>query len=274
MKNWLLLLGAVVAIVASYAAVTFGLAGDAGFNSHTLASIALPALVSALVVIVYLYYRARLRATLGTVNELNTQLIRKEIEIDHLSTMDELTGLATRRSFDETLSVEFERCRRHGRNLALLLIEVDDLIAIGERIGKLGKGFLLSEVAGVVHNIVRVNDVAARYTPEILALLLPEANEAQARAVGEKLREHMRNEKFLLRRYEVDAILNLTLGVAAVPAREVETAEQFREAAELSLFDAKHQRTASEPVPPAVASHPSSDETRETAVSPLERKAG
>ena len=91
MKKALFAVLGIIAISGSYAAVTFGIANDAGFNARTLAGIALPALVSALVVILYLYYRARLHSTQGTVNDLNAQLIRKEIEIDQLSAVDELT---------------------------------------------------------------------------------------------------------------------------------------------------------------------------------------
>src|SRR5690242_18177038 len=92
-KKALLLVLGLAAIAASYAAATFGIADGAGFDAPTLARIAFPALVSALVVILYFYYRARLRSSQGTVNDLNAQLIRKEIEIDHLSAIDELTGL-------------------------------------------------------------------------------------------------------------------------------------------------------------------------------------
>jgi diguanylate cyclase (GGDEF)-like protein len=237
---------AVIAIAGSYAAVTFGVGNQAGFDSRTLASIALPALVSALVVILYFYDRARLRATLGTVSELSAQLIRKEIEIDHLSAMDELTGLATRRSFDESLREEYERSSRHQRPLAMMLFEVDDLVEIGERIGRLGKGFLLSEIAGILHNTLRVNDVAGRYTGDTLALLLPETTEAQVRVVGDKLRTQVRTNTFLASRYDISAALTLTLGFAAVPASDITSANEFMQAAELSLYDAKRRRAEAE----------------------------
>jgi diguanylate cyclase (GGDEF)-like protein len=250
-KKALFLLLGLAAIAASYAAATFGIADGAGFDAPTLARIAFPALVSALVVILYFYYRARLRSTQGTVNELNAQLIRKEIEIDHLSAIDELTGLATRRAFDESLREEYQRSARHQRSLALMLLEIDDLVTIGERIGRLGKGFLLSEIAGMLHNTVRVNDLAARFSDDTLALLLPETTEQQARALGEKLRTQVRANTFLATRYDVTATLTLTLGFAALETSNSATAEDFVEAAELALYAAKRDRTNATAVPDA-----------------------
>lgn len=243
MKKALLLVLGLAAIAASYAAATFGIADGAGFDPPTLARIAFPALVSALVVILYFYDRARLRSSQGTVNDLNAQLIRKEIEIDHLSAIDELTGLTTRRAFDESLREEYERSARHERSLALMLLEIDDLATIGERIGRLGKGFLLSEIAGMLHNTVRVNDLAARFSDDTLALLLPETTEQQARVLGEKLRAQVRANTFLATRYDVTATLTLTLGFAAVPASNVTTADEFIQAAELALYAAKGSRS-------------------------------
>ena len=251
-KKALFLVLGVIAIAASYAAATFGVADDAGFDARTLARVALPALVSALVVILYFYYRARLRSTQGTVNELNAQLIRKEIEIDHLSAIDELTGLATRRAFDESLREEYERSsRRQERPLTLMLLEIDDLAVIGERIGRLGKGFLLSEVAGILHNTVRVNDLAARFNDDTLALLLPETTEQQALALGEKLRAQVRANTFLATRYDVTATLTLTLGFAALPATNITTADDLIEAAELALYQANPNRHDTEAAPDA-----------------------
>jgi len=241
-KKTLFLVLGVIAIAASYAAATLGVADDAGFDARTLARVALPALVSALVVILYFYYRARLRSTQGTVNELNAELIRKEIEIDHLSAVDELTGLVTRRAFDESLREEYERSASHQSPLTLTLLEIDDLTKIGERIGRLGKGFLLSEIAGMLHNTVRVNDLAARFNDDTLALLLPETTEQQARVLGEKLRAQVRANTFLATRYDVTATLTLTLGFAALPAPNITTADDFIVAAELALYEANPNR--------------------------------
>ncbi len=234
---FLVLAGA--AIIASFAAVTYGLSPRPGYGLETIAAIALPALVSALVLVAYMAERRRLRATIGTVNELNAQLIRKEIELEHLSTVDELTGLATRRSFEEMVRVESERVRRHRRSLAVLLIEIDDLHTLGERFGKLGRGFLISQVSEILRETLRINDAAGRYGSETFALLLPETAEAQARAVAEKLRGRVEVNSFMAQPYETPVRLTLSQGIAVQPSPGIDTPEALLRAAEEALRDAK-----------------------------------
>ena len=154
MKRVLLPVAAGFAVAGAYVAVAFG-APRPGFGAEAIAALALPGLVTALVLVAYLAERQRLRSDAGTVNELSAQLIRKEIEIEHLSSRDELTGLHTRRHFEEALKAEFERSRRHGRPLSLLLMEMDDLNVLGERAGRLGRGYLLSQVSDALRGNMR-----------------------------------------------------------------------------------------------------------------------
>src|SRR5437870_842020 len=113
--------------------------------------------------------------------------------------------------------------------------------------------FLLSEVAGMLHNSVRVNDLAARFSDDKLALLLPETSEQQARVLGEKLRAQIRANTFLATRYDVTATLTLTLGFAALPTSHITSADEFTQAAELALYQAKPNRPAAEAAPDAAS---------------------
>jgi diguanylate cyclase (GGDEF)-like protein len=224
------------AIGASFGALTFV---HPGGGPERLIILAFPALVSALVFVAWLSSRGALDRAQGRVSELNAQLIRKEIELDHLSATDELTGLVARRPFEEHARLEFERTRRHHRPVALLLFEVDDLQALGERVGRLGRGFLLSQVSDIIRARCRVNDIAGRYSPEVLALLLPDSGETQALTVAEKIRGEVQVNSFMGEPYATPLRVTLSIGIAIAPHDDIKTPEHLRRAAEEALYSAK-----------------------------------
>lgn len=240
MKRTLLLAGGFGAVIASYMLVIFGLSPEPGAGPDTLATIALPALVSGLVMTAFIAFdRRRMRETKGVVSELNAQLARKEIEIGRLSSVDELTGLSTRHHFDENLQLEFERSQRHGRSCALLLIEIDDLAELGEHIGAMSKGYILSEVGGVLRRMLRINDLGCRYAPDRLAALLPETNAAQARSVANKIRAMVAEHEFGGKRADGGFQLTVSHGIAVAPGTSISSHKDLLRAAEGALAEAK-----------------------------------
>jgi diguanylate cyclase (GGDEF)-like protein len=225
-----------VAVGVSYLTVIVGLDTDAEFSAATVASIALPALVAGLVMVAYIVWDVRDRhSEQGRVSALNAQLVRKEIEIDRLSSVDELTGLHTRHHFMESLALEYARMKRYDRPLALLLVEIDDSELLGEQARKLSKGYLLSEIAALVKSQLRANDLGGRYTQEILAVLLPETKLDLAMSVADRVRASLTTREFFGRRFGVEIGLTISQGIAVVPERGIETPDELLGAAEWAL---------------------------------------
>jgi diguanylate cyclase (GGDEF)-like protein len=229
-----------VAVGLSYLAVLIGEGSTPVFNATTIASIALPALVAGLLMTGYITWDLRrARDVEGTVKDLSTQLVRKEIQIDRLSTVDELTGLPTRQHLDENLDLEWKRAQRFGRTLALLLIQLDDAAEPGVQSSKLSKNYLISEVGAIVRSTVRAHDIGCRYDAQTLAVLLPETNGAQACSVAGKIRSQLATHEFFGRRFGAAIGLTLSQGIATAPGADVESPEALLKAAEAALLDAK-----------------------------------
>ena len=237
MKKLLFILLGGCAIGLSFGVPTLMRSG--GFSVDTVIGIAIPGLVTALVCVAYLAARNELNRTRGAVSELNAQLIRKEIELDHLAGVDELTGLYTRRQFDDQARLEAERSRRYHRPLALLLFEIDNLQGLGERVGRLGRGYLMSQVSEILRTRLRVNDIAGRYSPDVLALMLPDAGEAQALSVADKIRGQVQVNSFMGEPYEKPVRLTLSIGIAVLPRDDIETYADLERSAERALSTAK-----------------------------------
>lgn len=240
MKGIIFVLLAGLAVGASYWAVLVGEGSQPGWDSGTVAGIALPGFVAALVLIAYIASdMQRDRRTHGTVSDLSAQLMRREIEIDRLSTLDELTGLYTRHHFDENVHLEFQRSARYLRPVSLLLIEIDDLAELGEHVGKLSKGYLLSEVGAILRTMLRANDIGCRFGNDSLAALLPETDAAQAQVVADRVRLLVSEHEFLGQKYSEGVRLTVSQGVAVVPGEGIESEKDFLHVAEAAVAEAR-----------------------------------
>jgi diguanylate cyclase len=230
---------AVVVVSASYLAVIFGIAPETTVGPLAFASIAIPGVVTGAVMAGYILWETRnARDAKQRTDELSALLIRKEIEIGRLATVDELTGLYARREFDEMLRLEFERYRRHKRQMSLLILEIDDIAELGEHVGSLGKGFLLAEVSAILKHALRTIDLGCRYTNDSLAMLLPETDAAKAAIVAGKIQAAVAQHEFLGQRDDGKLKLTVSQGVAvAGPAFATHT--ELMKAAEQALYEAR-----------------------------------
>jgi diguanylate cyclase (GGDEF)-like protein/putative nucleotidyltransferase with HDIG domain len=101
---------------------------------------------------------------------------------------DPLTRLANHRSFHERLREELSRALRHGRPLALALLDVDHFKAINDSLGHERGDVVLAAVAATLSDVARTEDVLARLGGDEFALLMPETDEHQALIAVERAR--------------------------------------------------------------------------------------
>lgn len=117
-------------------------------------------------------------------------------EVYQLATHDALTDLCNRRHFMELLEKEIARAQRHGRSLALAILDVDLFKRINDEHGHIAGDGVLRQLADILRQHVRGEDVAARIGGEEFAVLLPEASAADAQAFAERLRQAVAEATF------------------------------------------------------------------------------
>lgn len=125
--------------------------------------------------------------------------IGRELEV--LSYKDTLTGLYNHRAFQERLSEELARARRHGATLALACADIDNFASLNSELGYQIGDEILRRVADIMCAIdsdvrVRASDVVARFGGEEFALLLPETDKEGAHVKADRLRDAIATAAF------------------------------------------------------------------------------
>jgi diguanylate cyclase (GGDEF)-like protein len=160
---------------------------------------------------------------------------------------DELTQLANRRRFTETLALEVRRAERFGDPLALVLADLDDFKSINDRFGHGTGDLVLQRFADVMRENMRDFDLPVRFGGEEFAVLLPETGLEGGRQLALRLATALAG----LRVPEIDgdrAPVTASFGVASFP--EAGSAEELLSAADEALYRAKAEgknRVASAP---------------------------
>ena len=106
-----------------------------------------------------------------------------------LADLDGLTRLPNRRRFEVDVDTEWERCRRYGRPLSLIMMDLDHFKRLNDEHGHLLGDEVLREVAKSMSGVLRSTDTAYRYGGEELVVLLRETGLEDATTAAERLRE-------------------------------------------------------------------------------------
>lgn len=162
-------------------------------------------------------------------------------ELKHISSMDGLTGVANRRFFDETISVEWRRARRHSNSLALLMCDVDYFKLYNDTYGHQAGDDCLRRIAATIsRNTERPPDLVARYGGEEFAVILPETTISGALMVAEKIRQAIHELNIPHVSPSGDRV-TISIGIASAAPGFDNPPDDLIHAADQALYRAKHE---------------------------------
>ena len=104
-----------------------------------------------------------------------------------MNRIDPLNGIYNRKSFDDFLLKEMERCKRYGFSVSLLLIDIDDFKGINQEFGLSSGDKVLKNLAKILKKNIRKIDIAARYGDDEFAVLLPHTKKTAALKVKSRI---------------------------------------------------------------------------------------
>jgi len=114
-----------------------------------------------------------------------------------LSITDPLTGAYNRRYLMEQLPREIERAARYGRQLSVVMCDVDHFKKINDTYGHQIGDEVLKWFVSELNKTVRTADWVARYGGEEFVVVLPETNVSQGGVAAEHLRAQIAASQFI-----------------------------------------------------------------------------
>jgi diguanylate cyclase (GGDEF)-like protein len=171
------------------------------------------------------------------IHERTHELAEANARLAQLAVTDGLTGLYNHRHFHERLTLEVERSQRSGLPLSLLMLDVDHFKQFNDTFGHPAGDEVLRQLARVLTDTRRANDVVARYGGEEFAVILVDTAKFTAAKVAERVRERIAAHDFSDAAQKAGKI-SVSLGVATF-AEDGTDAEALVRSADTALYAAK-----------------------------------
>ncbi len=174
--------------------------------------------------------------------ESRGKLAEANLALQKLSSLDGLTGIANRRSFDETLQKEWKRSIRGEKSIGLIMLDIDFFKLYNDHYGHQGGDDCLKRVAkGLESAIHRETDFLARYGGEEFSTVLPDTDLNGAIKVAEEMRLTIKDLRIEHAKSKVTDIVSISIGVATVIPLQGMNPEILIAAADQALYRAKDE---------------------------------
>jgi diguanylate cyclase (GGDEF)-like protein len=148
--------------------------------------------------------QARIKASLR--NKELLDLLSKKAMIDGL------TGLWNRGYLDQRLAEEIAFAKRHNNPMACVMLDVDHFKSINDKYGHGFGDLVLKDIANILQQLCRDEDICCRYGGEEFAILLRSTAGLQAKLFAERLRKGIEGVTF--KSGSLSAAVTCSFGVA------------------------------------------------------------
>lgn len=174
--------------------------------------------------------------------QVEQQLKAANQKLEYLASIDGLTQISNRRSFDVHLQQEWSRMSREKFYLSLILIDVDFFKQYNDYYGHQTGDDCLKQVAIALNNTIkRTGDLVARYGGEEFAVILPNTNTRGALYLAEQVKLSVARLSLPHANSVVSSFLTISLGIASlIPSQDL-SQEIIIELADRALYQAKQQ---------------------------------
>ncbi len=157
--------------------------------------------------------------TLGILNskldelQMETKVLRKSVEKEQARSLtDALTSIGNRRAYEERISIEMDRWRRHGGQLSLMIFDLDKFKLINDNYGHVVGDKVLRGLTGTFKRGIRRTDFLARYGGEEFVMIMPATSLEEAMVIADKLRHEV--EECVFRYQGKEVPVTISIGVA------------------------------------------------------------
>ncbi|MGE0432272.1 MAG: diguanylate cyclase [Planctomycetota bacterium] len=156
-----------------------------------------------------------------------------------LTIVDQLTGVYNRRYFDEKLAAEVHRTARYGRELTLMLLDIDRFKTINDTWLHTQGDQMLTEFGELLRQNTRTTDIICRLGGDEFAILFIETGLESAIQKAESLRTCVLKHHFQRKHPEAPDPLQITISIGLAAWANSWTAAELYGEADAALYDSK-----------------------------------
>lgn len=166
------------------------------------------------------------------------QLEQRVSMLERQGQLDSLTGAVNRGHFHSELEHMFATATESGEPLSLMFIDADHFKQVNDSFGHLAGDEVLKWLARALQLLVRGTDLVGRYGGEEFVVILPRMTETEAKALGQRICDHVRNSSIEL----ADSSIRVTVsvGIASTDgSRKIRSTRDLIFAADQAMYFAK-----------------------------------
>ncbi|MFV2059895.1 MAG: GGDEF domain-containing protein [Gammaproteobacteria bacterium] len=167
-------------------------------------------------------------------------LLSANIELKKVAVTDVVTGISSRRSFDDRIKQEISRGQRNEEPLAVIMADIDHFKLYNDTFGHTKGDESLYQVAQAIKSVLkRPTDFVARYGGEEFVILLVNTQQSGAKIIAEEIRKAVLDLKIPHSSGDEEFVtLSLGVSVAENPYSNI-TTKNLVEQADKALYQAK-----------------------------------
>lgn len=164
---------------------------------------------------------------------MDIALERSYEKLEELSSIDSLTLVNNRRKIEEIISREIELSKRYDKQLALILLDIDDFKKINDAVGHGGGDKVLKRLSSEIKASLRESDYIGRWGGEEFIIVIPEIDQDSAEIITEKIRKLVENMNCTITKN-----LSCSFGMAIFD-KENDSIESLINRADVAMYKAK-----------------------------------
>ncbi|MCP4596977.1 sensor domain-containing diguanylate cyclase [Neptuniibacter sp.] len=177
-------------------------------------------------------------SSIGFFHDL-TERHNLERQLHKLSITDELTGLYNQRHFYQVLAKELDRSKRYKHDLSLICFDLDNFKKVNDSLGHIEGDRILRTVGELLHEALRLSDIAVRYGGDEFMVLLPDTGIEAAAKTAERIR-YLFNTKCP---YSVEkgsgGIAKVSMSLGVTETNGSEKPDQVVQRSDLAMYQSK-----------------------------------
>lgn len=161
--------------------------------------------------------------------------------IHYKASVDYLTGVHNRKSFDKKIRREVERAHRYDGMFAMMMVDLDHFKEINDRFGHVVGDEVLMRIGSLLKERFRKVDFIGRYGGEEFAIILPQTDLPNAERVADELLQILRDKPIPIQNGAKDIKVTASIGVGFFSQHDLYTPEEFIDKCDQALYRAKNQ---------------------------------